>query len=242
VLTVPDSDIPAATAEASYVTSTLAFRFLVAIDIEDFSKLSVAEQARSHDDLEYAMSKAAASAALDRKLWYRQPRGDGELAVLHADADGPSLVADYPRSLASELAEINRSPNRCSRLRVRVAIHHGTVYPGQFGPVGSGPITVSRLVDAPVLRKMLKQRPDLDIALIVSAAVYNEVVQTLFHELDPKMFHRTNITIKQIRYVGYLHFTDLGFRDGPGDRSCGQHARFAGYGRAGTQVPAGSPG
>lgn len=209
MLTVPDSDIPAATTEASYVISSLAFRFLVAIDIEDFSKLSVAEQAKAHDDLEYAMSEAAASAALDRKLWYRQPRGDGELAVLHADADGLSLVADYPRSLASVLAEINSSPDRCSRLRVRVAIHHGTVYPGRFGPVGSGPITVSRLVDAPVLRKMLKQRPDLDIALIVSAAVYNEVVQTLFHELDPKMFHRTNITIKRIRYVGYLYFTDL---------------------------------
>jgi class 3 adenylate cyclase len=209
VLIVPDSDNPAATAEASYVISTLAFRFLLAIDIEDFSRLSVADQARSHDHLEYAMSEAAVSAALDRKLWYRQPRGDGELAVLHADADGLSLVADYPRSLASALAEVNRSPDRCSRLRVRVAIHHGTVYPGRFGPVGGGPITVSRLVDAPVLRKMLKQRPDLDIALIVSAAVYDEVVQTRFHELDPKMFHRTNITIKRIRYVGYLYFTDL---------------------------------
>jgi len=161
------------------------------------------------DKVQVAMSEAAVSTALDRKLWYRQPRGDGELAVLHADADGLSLVADYPRSLASALAEINRSPDRCSRLRVRVAIHHGTVYPGRFGPVGSGPITVSRLVDAPVLRKMLTQRPDLDIALVVSAAVYDEVVQTRFHELDPKMFHRTSITIKRIRYVGYLYFTDL---------------------------------
>jgi hypothetical protein len=34
-----------ATSEASYIISTPAFRFLVAIDIEDFSKLSVAEQA-----------------------------------------------------------------------------------------------------------------------------------------------------------------------------------------------------
>jgi class 3 adenylate cyclase len=189
--------------------SGLAFRFLAAIDIEDFTRLPAAEQARAHDDLEDAISKAAASAALGRETWYRQGRGDGELAVLPADADGLSVVADYPRQLASELAEINRSPDRGPRLRVRMALHHGTVYPGRFGPVGKGPIAVSRLVDAMVLRQMLRQRTDLDLALIVSDAVYNEVVQSRFHELDPKMFRRTSFRIKGKRYVGYLYFPDL---------------------------------
>ena len=146
MLAAPDSGTPEESAEASQVISSLAFRFLVAIDIESFSQRSAAEQARIQDDLERAMSEAAASVGLDRKTWYRQPRGDGELAVLPADANGLSLVADYPRSLASVLAEINRSADSDSRLRVRMAIHHGTVYPGKFGPVGKGPITVSRLL------------------------------------------------------------------------------------------------
>jgi len=200
VHTVPDSGIP--------IGSSLAFRFHLAVDIEGFSQLPVAEQVRSQDDLEYAMSEAAASAAIDRETWYRQLCGDGELAVLPADTEGLCLVADYPRSLAAALAEINRSPDRGSRLRIRMAIHHGTFYPGRFGPVGKGPITVSRLVDAPVLRQMLKQRTDLDIALIVSGAVYDEVIQSRFHELDPAMFQRTTIRIKGASYVGYLYFTN----------------------------------
>src|SRR5580704_6883593 len=163
------------------------------------------QQARIQDDLERAMAEAAASAGLDRAFWYRQPRGDGELAVLPVDANGVSLVADYPRSFASALAELNRSTSRDSRLRVRMAIHHGTVYPGRFGPVGKGPITVARLVDAAVLKQALRQRTDVDIALIVSDAVYSEIVQSRFHELDPKLFHRTNVRVKGNSYIGYLY-------------------------------------
>jgi len=132
----PDPGIPEGSLTASPVSASLSLRFLVAIDIEGFSERSVAAQAKIQDDLEQAMSQAAASVGLDRKFWYHQPRGDGELAVLPADTNGLSLVADYPRSLASVLAETNRSADRGSRLRVRMAIHHGAVYPGRFGHVG----------------------------------------------------------------------------------------------------------
>jgi class 3 adenylate cyclase len=125
--------------------------------------------------------------------------------VLPADTNSLSVVADYPGNLALVLAEINRRSDPGSRLRVRMAIHHGTVFPGRFGPVGGAPIMVSRLVDARVLRQTLKQRSDLDLALIVSAAVYNEVVKSGFNELDPNKFHQTNIRIKGTYCTGYLH-------------------------------------
>ena len=205
MLAVPGSGIPEESTAAPQVISILAFRFLVAIDIEGFSQRSAAQQVKIQDDLERVMTEAAASAGLDRRFWDRQPRGDGELAVLPADANGVSLVADYPRSFASALAELNRSTDLDSRLRVRMAIHHGTVYPGRFGPVSKGPITVARLVDAQVLRQALRQRTDVDIALIVSDAVYSEIVQSRFHELDPKLFHRTNVRVKGNSYIGYLY-------------------------------------
>jgi class 3 adenylate cyclase len=208
VLTAPDPGMPKHETGVAQLISSLAFRFLVAIDIEGFSRRSAAGQAVLQENLEYAMSEAAASAGLDRELWYRQPRGDGEFAMLPADADGLALVADYPRRLESVLAEINRSADQGSRLRVRVAIHHGAVYPGPFGPVGSGPITVCRLVDAKVLRQTLVQRNELDVALIVSAAVYDEIVQSRLSELDPQMFRRASVRIKDRDYVGYLYSAD----------------------------------
>jgi len=61
---------------------SLALRFLVAVDIEGFSQRYAAEQARTQYDLELAIARASASAGLERERWYRQPSGDGELAVL----------------------------------------------------------------------------------------------------------------------------------------------------------------
>jgi hypothetical protein len=182
----------------------VALRFLVAVDVEGFSRRPAAEQARVQHVLERTMTQAALAAGLDRKRWYRQPRGDGELAILPAGIDGLSLVADYPRRVAAVLGTVNRG-QAGTRLRVRMAIHHGAVTPGCFfGPVGSGPIVVSRLVDAPGLRRQLIQQGQLDIALIVSATVYQEVIQTRLGNLRPEAFRRIIVRTKDVSYVGYL--------------------------------------
>jgi hypothetical protein len=189
----------------------LAFRFLVAVDVAGFSQRYAAEQARVQDDLETALSQAAASVGLERERWYRQPRGDGELAVLPQGVDGLSLVADYPSKLASSIAEINRA-NRGPRLRIRLAIHHGAVAPGLFGPVGAALVAISRLVESEAVRQQLRQRSDLDIAMIVSATVYNEVIQSRLRDLDPEPFRRVVIRAKGISYVGHLCQSNLGLQ------------------------------
>jgi hypothetical protein len=187
---------------------SLAFRFLVAVDVEGFSERNVAEQAKAQDDLELAMADAAKSAGLQRERWYRQPSGDGELAVLPPAADGLALVDDYPRELASAVANINHA-NRGPRLRLRLAIHHGAVVPGRFGPVGRALVVISRLVDSEVTRQQLRQRSDLDIALIASATVYDEVIQSRLHNLDPDAFRRVTVRAKKMSYVGYVRQTSL---------------------------------
>jgi class 3 adenylate cyclase len=204
---------PVERTKATQVIARLVFRFLVAVDVEGFSRRSAAEQAKIQNDLEYAMSQAAASADLERRRWDRQACGDGELAVLPPTTNGLSLVADYPCRMALALAEINRFAEPGARLRVRMAIHHGAVSPGRLGPVGSAPTVVSRLVDSQVLRQKLRERNDLDIALIVSRAVYDEIVQSRFHDLDPQAFCRTSIRSKGTSYIGYLYQACLPARD-----------------------------
>jgi hypothetical protein len=200
--------IPARSTPPAQSISNLTFRFLVAIDVAGFSRYSAAEQAKIQDDLESAMTQAAGSAGLDREHWYCQPRGDGELAVLPAGGNGLSLVADYPRELASRIAEINLS-SRSSRLRVRLAIHHGAVLPGRFGPVGPALITVARLVDAPVVRQQLHKRSDLHVGLIVSGTIYDEVIRSELCDLSPSAFRRVNTRAKGIAYIGYLYQRSL---------------------------------
>jgi class 3 adenylate cyclase len=181
----------------------LAYRYLTAVDIEGFSALPASDQVRMQDDLGQVLDIAANRVGLDRALWRVEERGDGELAVLPADTDGPRLIADYPRELADALSEINSG--RCSRLRIRVAMHHGTLVQGRFGPAGQGPIVVSRLLDSDELRKYLAQRAELDLVLMVSESLHKDVIETRLHNLNPAQFARADVLVKGRSYPAYIH-------------------------------------
>lgn len=189
--------------------SGLGHHFLAAVDTEGFSRLDASEQLRAQRDLGRVLSAAARRAGLDRPAWVREVRGDGELAVLPAGIDGAALVARYPRALAAALARVNRERAPRPRLRLRIALHHGTVAAGAFGVAGSAPIEVSRLVDSSVLRRELAQQCDRDLALIISARVYGDVVETRFAGLEPAEFFGAAIRVKgRYFYRAYIHRPD----------------------------------
>jgi len=185
------------------ICDRLAYRYLAAVDIEGFSSLSALEQVQMQADLSRVLDIAANRACLNRPLWQLEMRGDGELAVLPAETDGPGMIADYRRELAGALAEVNRSRQR--RMRIRVALHHGTVVQGRFGPAGQGPIVVSRLLDSGELRHYLAERAGLDLALIVSESLYRDVIETRFRGLEPAEFTPVCISAKGVSYPAYIH-------------------------------------
>lgn len=183
----------------------LTYRFLAAVDIEGFSRLSVREQRRAQIDLGRVLEAAAAGSGLDRKRWTVQVSGDGELAVLPPDTNGLCLVADYPREFARAVVAVNRARRSLPRLRIRLALHHGTIAPGRFGPVGQAPIVISRLLDSDALRRRLADRQDLDLAVVVSASLYHDVIQTRFRGLEPHDFAFVDFDAKGTSYVGYIY-------------------------------------
>lgn len=183
----------------------LAYHYLVAVDIESFSRLSTRDQVSVQSDLARTLDEAARRAELDRRTWHRQVGGDGELAVLPTDVNGLRLVADFPRELAQALASVNARRYPEPRIRLRVALHHGTLAPGCLGPVGQAPIVVSRLLDSGLLRKELVRRPDADLVVIVSASIYSDVIETQLGGLDPTEFCRVSVRAKNVAYSAYVH-------------------------------------
>jgi class 3 adenylate cyclase len=183
----------------------LAYRFLAAVDIEGFSKLDVLGQRRAQAALDQVLKAAASASGLDRRRWAVQVSGDGELAVLPPDTNGLRLVADYPREFARAVVAVNRARRSLPRLRIRLALHHGTIAPGQFGPVGQAPIVISRLLDSDALRRRLADNRDLDLAVVVSASLYHDVIQTRFRGLDPRDFAPVDFDAKGTSYVGYIY-------------------------------------
>lgn len=182
----------------------LVYRVLVAVDIQAYSKLDTREQLGAQRDLADALDRAARLAGLEPNRWDRQVGGDGELSLLPEDIDPSVVVGGFTTRLSDELRRINaRTPGR-PRLRLRVALHHGTLTAGPFGPAGEAPIVVQRLLDAAPLRRLLTEDPGRDLALIVSDSLYEDVVRTGFTSLPQDAFAPVKVTAKGTAFRGHI--------------------------------------
>ncbi len=188
-----------------YSDVRLSYRLVLAVDVEKYSARDAREQLRAQTDLRNILSLAAQNVGLDQSLWYEQVSGDGELAVLPEGVDVSLVVGDFTRQLETVLGEFNQRRVGGTRLRLRVALHHGTLTPGPFGPAGDAPIVVSRLLNARPLRRVLADHEERDVALIVSSTLYQDVVRTGFCSLDPDDFQPVRVNAKGVLYHGFVH-------------------------------------
>jgi hypothetical protein len=147
---------------------------------------------------------AARAAALHRDAWHRQGTGDGELAVLPAEEQEDVVVDHYVRELVAELDRYNGRLLPSARLRLRVAIHFGRLSKGSIGHAGPAPIAVARLVDSAILHAALAAAPGADLALLVSAPVFDDTIATLGTTLRPVDFRRVRVTHKEFSEDAWL--------------------------------------
>src|SRR5690606_23858464 len=132
----------------------LIYRLLLAVDIQGYSRRDAREQ---------LLAQRRLSDVLDRAGGSGQAGGDGELATRPAGTDPVPVAGDFVIALAEGLREVNRGAGRFP-LRVRVALHHGTMTAGPFGPAGDAPIVVQRLLDSAPLRRLLADDAGRDLA------------------------------------------------------------------------------
>lgn len=182
----------------------LVYRLLLAVDIQAYSKRSTREQLLAQRLLTLALDRAAAGVGLDRDRWDKQVGGDGELATLPEDVDPAPVAGDFVIGLASGLRELNSDRDGGPPLRIRLALHHGTMTAGPFGPAGDAPIVVQRLLDSAPLRRLLVDDPARDVAYMVSESLYGDVVRTGFCALPPTAFQAVKVTAKGKTFRGHV--------------------------------------
>lgn len=147
---------------------------------------------------------AAGAAGLRRDAWIRQPSGDGELAVLPADEPEEVVVDRYVRELDAELARYNGRLRTDARLRLRVAVHFGRLSRADLGHAGPAPIAVMRLIDSAILRTALAEAPDANLALLVSAPVFEDTIASLATTLRPADFRQVRVEHKEFAEDAWL--------------------------------------
>ncbi|MBW8485634.1 hypothetical protein [Actinomadura parmotrematis] len=183
----------------------LVYRLLMAVDIQAYSRRDLREQLLAQSQLHEALNRAAAAIGLDRARWSSQVGGDGELATLPEEVDPADVAGDFVIALAGALHTANGERGGEPRLRVRAALHHGTMTAGPFGPAGDAPIVVQRLVDAQAVRRTLGPKDERDLAYVVSDSLFDDVIRTGLCSLPPEAFQPVRVHAKGKDFHGYVH-------------------------------------
>lgn len=174
-------------------------RVLVAVDMTGYGTGTDQDHFSVQTGLTAVLEAAAAKAGLRREQWVIQPQGDGELAILPADQREPVVVEDYVRYLDEALTAHNADPGSGRRIQLRMAVHFGVAMPADNGYAGQGVVAVSRLVEAPALKRALANAPDACLAVILSDQVYKDVVQQEHVSVPATDFTRVGVQVKQYR-------------------------------------------
>lgn len=183
-----------------------SLRVLLSVDAVDYGTGDDQRHRAIQTGLLAVLDHAAAQAGLDRSAWAKQQAGDGELAILPADQSDrePVVVDDFVRELSVALARHNEDLKDEARLRLRLAIHFGAVAPGANGYVGKGVVTVSRLVECTQIKNALRMMHTANLAVILSAQVFNDVVVPRYTALPRTAFREVPVRHKEFAEPAYL--------------------------------------
>lgn len=179
-------------------------RLLVSMDAKSYGRGDDQQQGAIQTGLLAVADAAAEHAGLDRSAWDRQGSGDGELAVLPLTQAEPRVVDDFVRELAAALTDHNYDLRPQSRLRLRVAIHHGVAIPAGNGYRGQGVVVVSRLVDSEPIRAALAVQDQANLAVILSKQVYIDTIVQRHTSLAHQEFRRVQVTNKEFTEEAWL--------------------------------------
>jgi hypothetical protein len=186
-------------------------RFLVAVDMESYSRQNNLRQYQSQRTLREVMRAAVDEVGLDRVSWTTQSTGDGELAVLPAGVSEPTVVSRLVPAIDRILRQHNRSLIPGAKVRLRVALHQGLVHlDSANGFAGEAVVTVCRLLDAPPLKRALAAFTGAATAVIASEEVFRDVVNQQYDGLRPERFRKVEVSLpaKDFRQTAWIYVPD----------------------------------
>ncbi|WP_433894571.1 hypothetical protein [Streptomyces sp. CA-111067] len=176
-------------------------RLCLAADIEQYSRFDTPHQEAVQAQLDRVLRAAAERSGLDHSEWSTQPQGDLEFAVLPAGTPEQLVLGEYVTHLAAELGGYNATRRPVGRMRLRLAIDVGVAVTAALGFSGPAPIAVARYLDAPEVKQALAATGSASLAVVVSDRLYQDVVRSRFHGLDPEQYRR--IHVRQKGFAGY---------------------------------------
>lgn len=184
---------------------------MLAIDISGFTRPGRDPDIRRHmqDSCYDYLEGACTGSGVAWHKCRRQDQGDGTLVFLPLDTDLDRLVREFPGRLCARLHLYNHSSIEAARMRLRVAIHVGRVYPNRHGLSGDDITYVCRMLEANSLKKATANSP-MGLAVSVSNKLYKDLTRKNPGLADEVPFHHSRNQIKLARLNTWLHIPGEG--------------------------------
>ena len=134
---------------------------------------------------------------------YREDRGDGVMLAVPPEHDPALLVTAVVDRLRADLGRYNELASEAARIELRVAAHLGIATHDGEGLVGTEVNHVFRLLEAPLLKGLVKDT-GIEVGLIVSERFYDEVVRRDTGLISAKDYWRVPVAVKETECAGWL--------------------------------------
>ncbi|HEV2778438.1 MAG TPA: hypothetical protein VGX25_03465 [Actinophytocola sp.] len=160
--------------------------------------------AHDRDDLQHRLDHLVGLVVAD--LGFRQRdmesavAGDSKVVFLPVGADSSRIVPVLVSALSERLARDNTRYR--DRMRLRMAIGTGLLGNGPLGFTGDLIVDLHRLVDSDVLRAAIAEDEAVDLAILLTHTLHDEVLRPGF--LDKTDFTRVEITMKEYTGTAWL--------------------------------------
>ncbi|MEU4523169.1 hypothetical protein AB0F52_31230 [Amycolatopsis sp. NPDC024027] len=184
----------------------------MAVDIEGSTTHTNPARARLRTALFELLDEALLAGGVTKKFRDEYvDRGDGALCLVRPVDQAPKtvLLTSVVPALAALLAK--RAENHPElAFRLRVAVHAGDAHYDKRGPYGEDVDITCRLVDAPEVRRRLRETTD-PLVLVISQEIHHSVVRHGYAGMDHYEFTQVaHFSMGKRRLRGWIHVPRAG--------------------------------
>src|SRR5690242_342851 len=171
------------------ITDDPVHRLIFAVDIEGSTERTNLAKGQLRHFLYELLDQALQAAGIaSRHLEPFTDRGDSVLILIRPHDEVPKtlVLGQLIPILATLLTEHNASVNRPElRIRLRAVVHAGEVHEDGKGFYGDDLDAAFRLVEAPTLKRALREAAAAPLILVVSEEIFNGIVQQGYLDDSP---------------------------------------------------------
>jgi class 3 adenylate cyclase len=183
-------------------STRVELRMGFAIDVVGYSARSSPEKESVQNRLSSLVHEVLDELNLRLEETEHQGTGDGMNVFFPVDMELHRVLPGLLRAWKERLALDNQRYR--DRLRLRMATVVGPVGVAAIGYSGKTIVEVNRLLNSEVLRQAFRERPDDDLAVLVSDRLYQDVVGEGYPGLDASQFKKCLVEVKEYRKHAWL--------------------------------------